>query len=538
MIGNDILPSRGTPVEAGDIMILVRRRNQIVAELVRALKEHGVPVAGVDRLILTEHIAVQDLITVARFVLLPEDDLNLACLLKSPLMKLSEEELFELSYDRGNYSLFQQIQKHRPEIAEKLFLILNQADKMPVFEFFSYLLGPLNGRENFISRLGEEVNEALDEFLALTLTFEETQIPSLQNFLKWITNRKVEIKRDLDQSGINAVRIMTVHASKGLQGNIVFLPDTRNLSKKRDTFIWTKNNLPIFVASSSLKTPEIDELYDDFDDAQLQEHNRLLYVALTRAKDRLYICGWDNKKSKKNEEFSLNWYDIILSSLPVDKQPDADGIIRITSPQLKEVIPTSKESVKEKEQVVLPDFIFKPALPEAPLSKPLMPSQMDETFEEVDSVLGLDTQYAMRRGTFIHQLLQYLPDIEPERQKEVALRLKPDDIDIPENLFDLLEKEEFKHLFSKDSQAEVPVVGIVNDQVISGQIDRLVITDDSVLIIDFKSGKHVPIHIDDVPVKYKKQMEIYKLLLQKIFPDKLIRTFLLWTDNLTLMELA
>ncbi len=534
MVGNELLESKGRPIEPGDIMILVRKRNKIVAEIVRALKEKNVPVAGVDRIVLTEHIAVQDLISVARFVLLPEDDLNLACLLKCPLFKISEEELFELAHNRGNHSLFTMVQKQCPDIAKKLNQILNQADKMPVFEFFSYLLGPLNGRKDFISRLGEEANEALDEFLSLTLNFETTEIPSLQNFLKWINNRKVEIKRDLDQSGINAVRIMTVHASKGLQGNIVFLPDTRSVPKAKDTFLWTKDNLPIWVASSQLKTQQIDDLYEDLDNLQFQEYNRLLYVALTRAKDRLYITGWDNRKTKNPNK--ANWYDLILDSLPTEIKADADGIIRITSPQLKEV---KKESVQveEEKNIVLPDFVFKNAISEGPLSKPLMPSKLDEEETESHSALGQDRAYALKRGTFIHQLLQYLPDVPENKRKEIALKLKPQDIDIPENLFDIFEKEEFKHLFSQNSQAEVPIVGVLNGQVISGQIDRLSICENDIYLIDFKSNKYVPKTHLDVPVTYQKQMKTYKDLLKKIFPDKVIHTYLLWTENLTLMEL-
>ena len=536
MIGKEILPSRGTPIEAGDIMILVRSRNKIVSELVRALKERNIPVAGVDRIILTEHIAVQDLISVARFVLLPEDDLNLACLLKSPLFKLSEEELFKLAHYRKDLSLYQQVIKEKPLLAQKLSLILNQADKMPVFEFFSYLLGPLKGRKAFVERLGNEVNEALDEFLSLTLRFEETEIPSLQNFLKWISNRKVEIKRDLDQSGIDAVRIMTVHASKGLQGNIVFLPDTRSVPKSKATFLWTNEQLPLWIAAAALKTDEVEALYDKLDELELEESNRLLYVALTRAKDRLYICGWDNIKKKK-QTITCNWYDLILSSIPENIKPDKDHIIRLTSPQLKEIEVKEKEVAKEK-QIELPAFLFENAVPETPLSKPLMPSKMEDEVIESETVLGLDRSYAMKRGTFIHQLLQYLPDIDPDKRKEVANRLKPEGMDIPENLFDIFEKEEFKYLFSKDSKAEVPIVGVVDNQVISGQIDRLVITQDAVLIVDFKSGKHVPSNEAFVPVAYLKQMMMYKKLLKKIFPDKMVKTFLLWTENLSLMELT
>lgn len=540
IISKEILKSKGRPIEPSDFMILVRKRSKIVSELLRALKEKNIPVAGVDRLMLTDHIAVQDLINVAKFVLLPEDDLNLACLLKSPLVKLSEEELFKLAHDRKEKSLWEQVQKYYPAISEKLKIILNKSDNMPVFEFFSYLLGPLKGREAFISRLGNEVNEALDEFLTLTLNFEQTEIPSLQNFLKWIIGRNIEIKRDLDQSNINAVRIMTIHGSKGLQGNIVFLPDTRTVPTIKDTFIWTESGLPLWIARSYLKTSHTDFLFDKIQQLQTEEYNRLLYVALTRAQDRLYICGWENKTTeqleKKSEFSNGNWYDLIKDSLPNNIQPDKNGIIRIESNQ-KDPIKYPQKPIVQKEEITLPQYLFQIPTTESPLSKPLVPSKLHEEEIFLDSILGIDQAYAMRRGTFIHQLLQYLPEISPQNRIEAAIRLKPKDIEIPENLFLLFQDKKFQLLFGEDSLSEVPVAGIIDGKVISGQVDRLVITNKEVLIVDFKSGRHPPKTTDNVPPAYKTQLKIYKCLLKDIFPDKVIRTFLLWTENLTLMEI-
>lgn len=541
LLSKEFLESKGRPIEPNDFMILVRKRSKIVPELVRALKEKNVPVAGVDRLLLTDHIAVQDLISVAEFVLLPEDDLNLACLLKSPLFKLTEEDLFTLAHNRGNSSLWEQVQKYFPQIAQKMKNILNQADNMPVFEFFSYLLGPFKGREAFISRLGDEANEALDEFLTLTLNFEQTEIPSLQNFLKWISGRDIEIKRDLDQSDTNAVRIMTVHGSKGLEGNIVFLPDTRTVPTVKETFIWTKNGLPLWIPRTQLKTPKTESLLNEIKQLQMEEYNRLLYVALTRAQDRLYICGWENKPTNQTEKKSTahngNWYDLIMDSLPPTIHPDENGIIRIECKQEKPVEKQKMVTVK-KGKKPLPEYIFQIPFPETPLSKPLMPSKMQEEDTFSDSVLGIDQAYARRRGIFIHKLLQYLPDVPPEDRMKAATRLKPEDIEIPKNLFSLFQREEFQLLFGKNSLAEIPVAGIIENRVVSGQIDRLVITDKEVLIVDFKSNRHVPENPENIASIYKTQLKTYKGLLKNVFPDRVIRTFLLWTENLTLMEIT
>ena len=527
----EILKSAGRPIEAGDFLILVQRRNQFVNELVRFLKEYRIPVAGVDRLALTNYIAVQDLLGLAKFTLLPEDDLNLAEILKSPLLRLTEDDLFKICYNRGMDSVYDRVKKLYPKTAEYLAEIMDKADKVPPFEFFSYILSILDGRKNFEARLGPEVNEALDEFLNLTLSYERNNIASLQSFLKWIGDKEIEIKRDMEQSDLNAVRIMTVHGSKGLQGNIVFLPDTRYVSKKRPSVLWTPTGLPIWVPKAAYQTDDITQIIDDWDKAQMREYRRLLYVAVTRPKDRLYICGYNNKTAAKKG----NWYDLITESLPY--APDSDGIIRFSSEQTRPVKTQHEEQKNDSVQITLPDWVIKPAPDEPAPSKPLRPSvsETEETAEQ--SVLDASRLHSIRRGIFIHKLLQYLPTVPTEKRKEIAEKLRPDDIDIPSTLFDLMDSEKFKHLFGSNSLAEVPVVGVVDNQAVSGQIDRLVVLENQVLIIDYKSNYRVPQTINEVPKHYKKQLNSYKALLKNIFPDKVIKTYLLWTQNLTWMEI-
>ena len=527
----EILKSANRPIEAGDFLILVQRRNQFVNELVRFLKEYRIPVAGVDRLTLTNYIAVQDLLGMAKFALLPEDDLNLAEILKSPLLRLSEDDLFKICYNRGTDSVYDRVKKLYPQTAEYLAEIMDKADKVPPFEFFSYILSILDGRKNFEARLGPEVNEALDEFLNLALTYERNNIASLQSFLKWIGDKEIEIKRDMEQSDLNAVRIMTVHGSKGLQGNIVFLPDTRYVPSKRPSVMWTKNGLPIWIPKAAYRTEEMAQIIDDWDLNQMREYRRLLYVAVTRPKDRLYICGYNNKTAATKG----NWYDLITEALPYT--PDEDGIIRFSSEQTKPIESQKNEKIIDEMPITLPDWIDKPAPDEPMPSKPLRPSvlETDETAEQ--SALDASRLHSIRRGIFIHKLLQHLPAIPADKRKDVAEKLKPDDIDIPPALFHLMESEDFKHLFGPTSLAEVPVVGVVDNLAVSGQIDRLVVLEKQVLIVDYKSNYRVPQNIDDIPQNYKKQLNSYKALLKNIFPDKVVKTYLLWTQNLTWMEI-
>jgi ATP-dependent helicase/nuclease subunit A len=525
----DILESQGRPVQAGDFLILVQRRNYFVNELVRFLKDRQIPVAGIDRINLSQHIAVQDLMAAAKFALLPEDDLNLACLLKSPLIGLNEDDLFKAAYNRGSKSLWQRVQALFPVQAEKLKQISNNADKIKPFEFFASILGASGGKKAFLSRLGNEAVEAIEEFLNRVLTFEQSETPSLQKFIDLTETRDMEIKRDME-SGLNAVRIMTVHASKGLQGNIVFLPQTRFISRKREPFLWLNGELPLWLPNQSLSTLFTDELIQYEDAKDDEENRRLLYVALTRASDRLYICGYENAKPAQDN----NWYDLIVNSLQ-DYTPDSDGIIRIRSKQLRPVDKTQSKTIQQK--MTLPDWAYRPAPEEPTPSKPLTPSKPTNEEPAPDSPLDKAQSFALERGKFIHKLLQFLPQFSPDEWPTVIKRLKPEQIDLPNNLTDLLTAERFRLIFGKDSLAEVPVVGVWEGKAVSGQIDRLVITDKEVWIIDFKTNRHIPSEEDNIPKLYREQLNAYHGLISQIFSDKVIRTYLLWTENLTLMEI-
>ena len=273
------------------------------------------------------------------------------------------------------------------------------------------------------------------------------------------------------------------------------------------------------------------QIIDDWDLNQMREYRRLLYVAVTRPKDRLYICGYNNKTAATKG----NWYDLITEALPYT--PDEDGIIRFSSEQTKPIESQKNEKIIDEMPITLPDWIDKPAPDEPMPSKPLRPSvlETDETAEQ--SALDASRLHSIRRGIFIHKLLQHLPAIPADKRKDVAEKLKPDDIDIPPALFHLMESEDFKHLFGPTSLAEVPVVGVVDNLAVSGQIDRLVVLEKQVLIVDYKSNYRVPQNIDDIPQNYKKQLNSYKALLKNIFPDKVVKTYLLWTQNLTWMEI-
>ena len=522
----EILTSQNRPIQAGDFLILLQRRGKLMPELVRALKERNVPVAGVDRLNITDHIVIKDLIALMRFVLLPQDNLNLACLLKSPLVGLTEEELFEACQRPPKISLWENIKKNFTQKAEKLEQYLNLADQKPPFEFFETILDEFHGRRHFIARLGKEVNEALDAFLDLALQYEQENAPSLQGFLAWLTHQEITIKRDMDQSNLNAVRIMTVHGAKGLQGNIVFLPDTRSYSinNKSKDLIWTENGLPIWVSSVKEAPQSLIPVFERLKELESEERHRLLYVALTRASDRLYILGYNGNRVAPED----NWYDLIKESLGEEKITKP---LRFTSPQTKKVQAKIKQTLSPDFEKI-PEWVLTQPPKVTPKQAPISPSKLGEDEFETEGI-SKDRASSLKRGSFIHQMLQYLPEIPSSKRAEVLKKLTPADIQIPDNLLSVFEKEELTDLFGSNSMSEVPIVGTLNGQPISGQIDRLVVKEKEVLIIDFKTNRSVP---KSVPLNYKKQLDTYKDLLKTIFPDKMIKSYLLWTENMTLVE--
>lgn len=531
LIGKEFLPSQNRLIEPKDILILLQKRSTMMSEIVRTLRQRQIPIAGVDRLALSNHLAIQDLIALTEFVLQPSDDLNLANLIKSPIINLKETDLYQICVNRENQTVWHQMQKKHPEQANILKEITNLADKTPPFEFYSTILGALNMRQKFIARFGEEVNEALDEFLNLVLKFEQTNTPSLQLFLNWFLKHEIEIKRDLDNSETNAVRIMTVHGSKGLQGNIVFLPDTRSGrsgNTKGGELIWLNDILPIWIPNAAMRPSKIQDLLKEKKKLDYQERRRLLYVALTRASDRLYICGFGKPSDN-------NWYDLILNALPQEIQPDKNGIIKWQSEQQKQnAVKTYTTWEKDYEQI--PDWAMKNPPEETPIQRPISPSKLGENDTEDPIVSANDKQQelALKRGTFLHYLLQLLPTIPMEKRLETAQKLCPKEIELPSNLMEIFTRPILKDLVGENSLAEVPVIGTIENQVVSGQIDRLIITPTEVKIVDFKTNRIIP---KKVPQTYKKQLEAYKHLLKDIFPDKIIRTYILWTQTLFFEEI-
>ena len=558
-----MLQSQGRPIAPGDILILVRRRNDFVDALVAALRANGVPVAGADRLVLQEHIAVMDLLAAADVALLPEDDLSLATVLKSPLVGLDEEALFQLASNRPG-TLWQALEARRAEAPfDQAFAFVARlrarADFGPPFGFFAELLGPMKGRRKLLSRLGPEAADALTEFLNLALGYEQSAAASLQGFVQWVRGQSADIKRNMDQAK-GEVRIMTVHGAKGLEAPIVFLPDTCDVPGGRHEgplfSLQAPSRVPaaaaplVWAPGRQETQPEaVQEARERVRAAQMAEYRRLLYVAMTRAEDCLYVCG----AQVANALPEGCWYKLIADALrpvltPVagtDGEPGAWRLERGTAAAAT-VEPTPEPTGREEE---LPDWAEHPAPRPEPAVIPLIPSAMPVGEEEHElprpHAPVVARAAALARGTLIHRLLERLPAVAPDAQPQAALRflkrLAPELAaaerqHIADEVLALIGHADLAPLFGPDSRAEVSVGGPIGRHaqsgrpiMISGQIDRLLVTEEAVLIADYKTNRQIPATVEEAPRAYVAQLAAYRAALQKLFPGKAIRALIIWT---------
>jgi len=559
----EMLPARGRRIEAGDIMVLVRRRTGLVTALVRALKERGVPVAGVDRMQLTEQLAVEDMIALGNFLLLPQDNLTLATVLKGPLFGFDEARLFALAHGRGKTTLWTVLQRRAEEDAQfrrardRLVELLRRADFTPPYELFTEVLGPMGGRRRILARLGPEAADPLDEFLAAALQFEEEHPPSLQGFLHWLTAAETEVKRDLDQ-GAREVRVLTVHGAKGLEAPIVFLPDTTAVPPHQEPLQWLEDGLPLWLLPGKLSPPLALAARSDADLRREREHRRLLYVALTRAADRLYVCGIEPRKAMPGD----CWYELVRRGLgrieaaaatPRDFTglPDVEGWagegVVLETPQRAALGGVDRTAEREELALALPAWAQVAPPPEPTPPKPLAPSRPSGVEPAVRSPLGGDRGAGYRRGALIHRLLQSLPDVPREERAAAAERFLARPLHgldaesrtaIAAEALAVLETPEFAPLFAPGSLAEVPVVGLIGKRSLSGQIDRLAVTEAEVLIVDYKTLRPAPASEDEVPAIYLDQLAAYVAAVEAIYPGRRVRAALLWTDGPRLMQMS
>ena len=555
-----LVAARGRPLRPEDILVLVRRRGDLASLIVARLHAEGVPVAGVDRLLLSAPLAVQDLLAAVRFAVQPLDDLNLAALLVSPLFGWSQDDLFAVAHKRegtlwaalrgadANIGQFRETQ-------DRLLAILAMADYATPHAFLETILsGDLRGRHKLLERLGNEARDPIEELLSSAIEFEASSAPSLQRFLDWFARGEVEIVRD-PSAPLDAVRVMTVHGSKGLQSPIVILADACADPDRKGGGL--RGNFANILLPDGLRIPIFrprrDELAEPIasqlaalDQSEREEHWRLLYVALTRAEERLYIGGALGPADRKGPPASSWWtaLDAALAGLGAewDDDPHWGRSRRFGDPETF----TKASARRAGRDPVLPDWLARPAPAEARPPRPLAPSALGDD-DVADPPPSPALRSAAHRGRLLHQLFERLPDVPTEERAARADRwlLRSAGVEdealrrtLVEDSCRLIGDPAHAALFGPGALAEAPIAAVVGEGiVVSGTVDRLRIGPYRILVADFKTGRRAPASLDEIPVPHLRQMAAYVEALKVVFPGRPIEAKLLYTAAPVLFDL-
>ena len=551
------------PMGYGDVLILVRRRGALFHEIIRALKSASVPVGGADRMTLSDHIVFQDLIGLGCFCLFPNDDLTLAALLRSPVCDLDEDSLFALAHGREPRSLWGQLLARADERSEwraarDFFRALRaEARARPPFDLYARLLGRTDDkgrsmRARILTRLGREAEQALDAFLAEALKAERRGVRDLETFVADMASTAVEVKRE-QEDGKGEVRVMTVHGAKGLEAPVVILPDTTTkaqaqggplLQRPDGGFLWCARKADDCTASTAARQARTD--------AGEAESLRLLYVALTRARDRLIVCGVEPGRASLKDGSWWDWTQKALADPEI-----APGVRQISSQDGEGFVRFGADP--EMVRAVAPEVPARPASPawltaKAPPEPAALayasPSHMAEVQKgpapsPLAATGGLGR---FRRGELIHRLLQLLPDVEPGQRRTAAVALMAREHDLTADqraemaaaALGVLEDDRFAAVFGPGSRAEAAIAGTAPELpgglAVSGRLDRLVIESDRVLVADFKTNRPAPASIEQADRAYITQMAVYAAVLRAAFPGRRVEAALVWTDGPKLMS--
>jgi len=571
------LEARNRPISPSDIMILVRRRSAFVDHMVRELKKRDIPVAGADRMSLRKQIAVMDMVALGEITLFPKDDYNLACVMKSPLIGMTDKQLEDLAVGRKG-TLWLALKrksndKKAPKIYKAAYLYLDSLQKdlgvERPYEFYSAVLSKpcpasdKSGLAAFYTRLGFEAEDPLVEFMNSLEKFEKYNISSMQGFISWLEAGEAEVKREINlNSQTPKVHIMTVHGAKGLEAPIVFLPDTTGIPAdnlhSRPKFLWPQGdrNIPLWVPRADLESKDFTRERELVEIERDREFRRLLYVAMTRSADRLYVYGSQGNRDLRKK----SWYSLIKSGLE-NNLKDAieligDGEEKIIQFKKKQEVRAVNDGVKNIEKVKLV------GIPEWARSKAKIDETLAERFKaseyqgsKVDYVAksplhDKDDRYFAKLGTIVHDLLEILPVLDvSEREKAARQYLaKPawgletkDQENTLKQVIAVLDDPKFLNIFGVNSRPEVAINGFIEKQGkkqgFSAFIDRLVVNDNNVTIIDYKNSRKVPEDISEVPLKYIVQLAVYKMAVKDIYPNKKIKCALLYTRKAKLIPL-
>ncbi|ORE93362.1 Double-strand break repair helicase AddA [Stappia sp. 22II-S9-Z10] len=545
-------PGGGAPVRPGDIMILSRKRGAFATLMNRELKSRSIPAAGADRLSVTAHIAVQDMVALAR-CLISRDDLSLAAVLRSPLFNFSEEQLFAVAHGRPG-ALIEALGAG-DLIARSAYDTLvgwrGLARTLRPFDFFSHILISEGRRADFAARLGTEAEDALDAFLDEALAFEGRDVPTLETFLMRLSKTKTELRRSSDGSA-NAVRVMTAHGSKGLEAKVVFLADVGSqvTNPSRDPVVALPAAAPgydevlVYAPNKAYQPEAVRAVLAAKAEAELAEHYRLLYVGMTRAEAHLVICGSYGKKTPA----SGMWHEVVAAALSAEGVPTAMPGGEGLSWRHPAPAPTPADDEETRGEAAAPAppprWLTTPAAMVRRTPEPIVPSEGDHLASAGAPVVGRRPLDPAAFGTIMHALLERSED-EAAMSARVARAhpaLSPEDCAA-------IAREAAAVLalpaLAGPGHVEIDVMG---DVVVAGEvrrasarIDRLQLSPGRALIVDYKTDRVVPRTPAEAPEAYRTQLAIYRALVAEMLsaamPGLTIETAIVWTANASFMPM-
>lgn len=518
------------PVRPGDFLVLVRSRTAFFHALIAALKAKQVPVAGADRLKITDEIAVKDLLSLLRFLDNERDDLSLAEALRSPLMGVTEAQLFQLAAGRDG-TLWQALRRTGPpEVTARLEALRNRVDFDRPHELLEAALTTQGGRERLIARLGAECLDAVDELLTQALAYEQGALPSLSGFLAWIDNREIVVKRDMD-AGADEVRVMTVHGSKGLEAPVVIVADVAKFSPARNKpGVAICDDRPFWTTAKGDTPAALTPVEEARQAEEWREFSRLLYVALTRAENWLIVCG-----AGDNPDADGRWFGKVEAAARALAGPMEVGLpVALRHRWTPGDVPTDSTAPGT------PSPAPRLAAPSAPPQKAKAISPSDHGAAHAlhgEYGDGYDAEAAKARGTLIHTMLDRLAEI-PEAERPARAALFDGGAEVADEVLAVLSAPTLAEIFAPGTMSEVPVsarLDVARGEEVFGRIDRLVITPDKVLAVDFKSNRIVPDTPDAIPKGIIVQMNLYRAALAQVFPGHTVETAIVWTRNAALM---
>ncbi|MEP5731276.1 MAG: double-strand break repair helicase AddA [Sulfitobacter sp.] len=535
--------TRGTfikrPVRPGDFLILVQRRSALFSEIIRACKVKKLPIAGADRLKVGAELAVKDIQALLSFLATPDDSLSLATALKSPIFAWSEQELFDLAHRRDSPILWEALRNKQDTHAQTLDILHDmrgQVDFLRPYDLIERVLTRHGGRKALLARLGLEAEDGINAMLTQALAYERNDVPSLTGFIEWMQTDDLEIKRQID-SASNQIRVMTVHGSKGLEAPIVILPDSGKRDIRLTDEIIKQNGVPIWKPSQEDAPEPIRETTQAIKDAEQAERMRLFYVAMTRAEKWLIIAAQGNLPANETA-----WYQITEEAMKHINATEVDdtGILRFQEGDwdgLESLLVSEKMTQTSKLDPVFEQDVPTYSHPQDVLS----PSDLGGA-KALPNEEGKDSDAAMAYGTLVHTLLEKLPFLESSSFDAQAKELTQDvDPEIAQQAIDeagkIVSSPALATLFSVETLSEVPITADVRGRRLHGIIDKLIISPDHVLLVDYKTNRAIPTTAQACPEGILRQMGAYSAMLAQIYPNHDIQTAVLWTKDATLMYL-